>query len=75
MVSPMNYLEARPSLSYLLRLWAEADGERWVWRISLTPVARQTGETQPLGFASLETAVAHLQAEMDQAESESRNRR
>ncbi|HFQ92995.1 MAG TPA: hypothetical protein ENK32_03220 [Anaerolineae bacterium] len=61
----MNYFEARPSLSYLLRLWAEEDGGRWVWRISLTPVARQVEETKPLGFSSLETAVAYLQAEME----------
>ncbi|HID54878.1 MAG TPA: hypothetical protein EYP41_22920 [Anaerolineae bacterium] len=37
----MNDQEPRPSLSYLLRLWAEEDSGQWVWRVSLTPVARR----------------------------------
>ena len=54
-------------LSYLIRLWAEQDNARWVWRISLQPIASTPNGAAPLGFDSLATAVAHLQAEMKAA--------
>lgn len=56
----------RPALSFLLRLWAEDDGQAWVWRVSLTPIP---GE-QAHGFSSLEAAIAFLQAEMNKEETQ-----
>lgn len=59
-VSIMTDSITRPSLSYLLRLWAEEDGEAWAWRASLQVIPGQ----QALGFPSLEAAVAYLKSEM-----------
>ncbi|MFQ5626591.1 MAG: hypothetical protein ACE5FM_08065 [Methyloligellaceae bacterium] len=58
----------RPTLSYLLRLWAEDDGGRWLWRVSVEPIPRQARGDEILGFPSLEVAVAFLRAEMEKEE-------
>jgi len=49
---------ARPSLSFLLRLWAEANGADWVWRAS---VADLQGSAMT-GFADMEAALAFIRA-------------
>lgn len=49
----------RPTLIYIIRLWAEPDQGGWVWRVSLQPV--QPRESMPLGFGSLAEAAAFLQ--------------
>lgn len=53
----------RPTLVYIIRLWAEPANEDWVWRVSLRSVQADV-QVAPLGFASLETAVAFLQQQM-----------
>ena len=53
----MSHSTNRPYYSFLLRLWAESDGDRWVWRASLESIL--TGER--LGFPSLEALIAFLQ--------------
>lgn len=53
----------RPTLVYIIRLWAEPSSDDWVWRASLRPV-RADLPVALLGFASLETAVAFLQQQM-----------
>lgn len=64
---------SRPALAYLLRLWAEDDGGRWVWRASLTPIHTNRAPAEPpRGFPSLADAVTHLQAELARVESVSR---
>jgi hypothetical protein len=64
-------LITRPTLSYVLRLWAEADDGQWVWRVSLTPIrTKHARDEAPLGFASLAEAVAYLQAETAKAGSD-----
>ncbi len=65
-LSNVTDLIMRPALSYVLRLWAEDDNGRWVWRLSLMPVPGD----QPRGFSSLEAAIAFLQAEMDKEETQ-----
>lgn len=54
----------RPTLIYIIRLWAEPDQGTWVWRASLQPVHQR--EVVPLGFASLDEATLFLQAAMAQ---------
>jgi hypothetical protein len=51
---------ARPSLRFLLRLWAEARGEVWEWRASL----HDPRGPAVVGFPSPEAALAYLQAAM-----------
>ncbi len=55
----MNKAIIRPTLIYIIRLWAESDQGGWVWRVSLQPV--QPRESMPLGFASLAEAMTFLQ--------------
>jgi hypothetical protein len=59
----MDGLIIRPTLVYIIRLWAEPTSDDWVWRVSLQPV-RADLQVAPLGFASLETAVTFLQQQM-----------
>jgi hypothetical protein len=54
----------RPTLIYIIRLWAEPDQGTWVWRASLQAVHKR--EATPLGFASLDEATTFLQAEITQ---------
>jgi len=59
----MDFPIIRPTLIYIIRLWAEPAGDCWVWRLSLQPVLVENPVT-PIGFASLEAAVAFLANQM-----------
>lgn len=53
----------RPTLVYIIRLWAEPADGTWIWRLSLQPVLSDQAAA-PLGFGTLEHAVAFLQQAM-----------
>ena len=52
----------RPTLSYLLRLWAERDGEHWQWRVSLQAIPGK----HPMAFGSFDQALQFLHEQMEQ---------
>ena len=56
----------RPTLIFVLRLWAEADADHWQWRASLTPLGSEANS--PLGFAGLDPLTEYLKDHMRQEE-------
>jgi hypothetical protein len=58
----MNDAIIRPTLIYIIRLWAESDQGVWVWRVSLQAV--QPRDSHLWGFATLAEATIFLQTQM-----------
>lgn len=58
----------RRYFSYLLRLWETSNGEKQIWRASL----ESPGSGQRHGFASLQSLVDFLQAEIGSQETQRR---
>ncbi|MFT5197297.1 MAG: hypothetical protein ACI85U_004338 [Candidatus Promineifilaceae bacterium] len=60
---------AKPSFFYLLRLWAESDGDEWVWRASLEHISAKGPDRQELKFSTPEAATSYLKHMIDDCSS------
>ena len=58
----------RRYLSYMLRLWETSNGEKQIWRASL----ESPGSGQRQGFASLESLIDFLEAQIEPQPEEDR---
>lgn len=67
-VNSMTDSIMRPTLAYLLRLWAERDGERWQWRASLQEIPGG----QPTAFGEFDLALQFLRERMKREEARAR---
>lgn len=59
----------RPTLTFLLRLWAEPNGGCWQWRVQVTGIGQgAAGQAETAGFGSLGAAIAFVARCQEQAE-------
>ncbi|MFZ0546462.1 MAG: hypothetical protein WAM60_13540 [Candidatus Promineifilaceae bacterium] len=61
----MNEQIIRPTLIYIIRLWAEPGREALSWRVTLQEVGTALPQSAVVGFPSFDEAARFLQTEMD----------
>ena len=61
----MNEHIIRPTLIYIIRLWAEPDRDSFSWRVTLQEVGTKLPAPNATGFSSFSEATNFIQTEME----------